>query len=135
MKQRNYARFYILLNRCPVEDKNELKADIISQFTNGRTESIRAVSDKEYEEICNALQDASVNHQARERERAELRRKRSSVLHQLQRLGIDTSNWDKVNAYCSDPRIAGKEFRALTAADLDALNTKLRAIYNKTNHI
>ena len=37
---RNYARFYILLNRLPTEDKDELKASLVSQYTGGRTESV-----------------------------------------------------------------------------------------------
>lgn len=40
---RNYARFYILLNRLPTEDKDELKASLVSQYTGGRTESLRYI--------------------------------------------------------------------------------------------
>ena len=37
-----------------------------------------------------------------------LRQKRSAVLHQMQLLGIDTADWDRVNAFCRDSRIAGE---------------------------
>lgn len=60
-----------------------------------------------------------------------LRRKRSSVLHQMQLLGIDTSDWNRVDAYCSDKRIAGKRFRMLNEQELDTLLKKLRAIRRK----
>ena len=40
MKARNYARFYVLLNRLPTADKNELKASLVSQYTCGLTESL-----------------------------------------------------------------------------------------------
>lgn len=60
-----------------------------------------------------------------------LRRKRSSVLHQMQLLGIDTADWTRVDAYCSDKRIAGKRFRELDGPELDALLKKLRAIRRK----
>ena len=46
---RNYARFYILLNRLPTEDKGELKASLVSQYTGGRTESLREMTVNEYD--------------------------------------------------------------------------------------
>ena len=30
---RNYARFYVLLNRLPTADRDELKATLVSQYT------------------------------------------------------------------------------------------------------
>ncbi len=60
-----------------------------------------------------------------------LRKARSGVLHQMQLYGIDTADWTRVNAFCRDPRIAGKEFRELDVEELNALNTKMRAIIRK----
>lgn len=130
---RNYARFYVLLSRMPAPDKEELKASLVSQYTGGRTESTREMTVKEYDAMCDALQQADAGYRTREIARTELRRKRSAVLHQLQLLGIDTTDWDRVNAYCRHPRIAGKEFRRLTADELDTLNVKLRIIRRKDN--
>ena len=45
-----------------------------------------------------------------------------------ERLGIDTTDWTRINAFCRDVRIAGKEFGALGPEELDALTMKLRAI-------
>lgn len=128
---RNYARFYVLLNRMPTADKEELKASLVSQYTGGRTESLREMTAKEYDAMCDALQQADSGYKAREIARTELRRKRSAVLHQLQLMGIDTTDWDRVNAYCQQPRIAGKEFRRLTIDELEQLNIKLRIIQRK----
>lgn len=128
---RNYARFYVLLNRMPAPDKEELKASLVNQYTGGRTESLREMTAKEYDAMCDALQQADTGYKAREIARAELRRRRSAVLHQLQLMGIDTTDWDRVNAYCQHPRIAGKEFRRLTALELEQLNIKLRIIRRK----
>lgn len=128
---RNYARFYVLLSRMPAPDKEELKASLVSQYTAGRTESLREMTAKEYDAMCDALQQADSGYKAREIARAELRRRRSAVLHQLQLMGIDTTDWDRVNAYCQHPRIAGKEFRRLTALELEQLNIKLRIIRRK----
>lgn len=60
-----------------------------------------------------------------------LRRIRSSVLHQMQLLGVDTADWTRVDTYCLDKRIAGKRFRYLDYGELEALLKKLRAIRRK----
>lgn len=60
-----------------------------------------------------------------------MRSKRSAVLHQMQLLGVDTADWNKVDALCRDSRIAGKQFRRLDCDELDALLKKLRAIRRK----
>lgn len=63
--------------------------------------------------------------------REELRKKRSSVLHQMQLLGINTADWSRVDAYCLNRRIAGKRFRELDNEELDKLLKKLYAIRRK----
>lgn len=131
MKARNYARFYTLLNRLPTTDRDELKATLVSQYTGGRTESLREMTTKEYDTMCDAMQQMAGGYRAREIHREELRRKRSAVLKQLQKIGVDTTDWNRVDAYCMNPRIAGKEFRKLTAEELDTVNIKLRIIQRK----
>lgn len=128
---RNYARFYVLLSRLPTTDREELKASLVSQYTGGRTESLREMTQKEYDTMCDAMQEMAGNQKAKEIARAELRRMRSSVLHQLQLMGIDTTDWDRVNAYLRNPRIAGKDFRKLTIGELETVNIKLRIIQRK----
>ena len=61
---RNYARFYILLNRLPTEDKDELKASLVSQYTGGRTESLREMTVNEYDAMCETLHGAEVDAKA-----------------------------------------------------------------------
>lgn len=131
MKARNYARFYTLLNRLPTTDRDELKATLVSQYTGGRTESLREMTTKEYDTMCDAMQQTAGGYRTREIYREELRRKRSTVLKQLQRMGIDTTDWNRVDAYCMNPRIAGKEFRKLTVEELETVNIKLRIIQRK----
>lgn len=131
MKARNYARFYVLLNRLPTADKDELKASLVSQYTGGRTESLREMTEKEYDAMCDELQRQDSNLKASELYREELRRKRSAVLKQLQKIGIDTTDWNRVDAYCMNTRIAGKEFRKLTVDELETVNIKLRIIRRK----
>ena len=40
-KPENYAAFYSLLNRLPTSDRDALKESIVSQYTEGRTTSLR----------------------------------------------------------------------------------------------
>ena len=56
MKTRNYARFYVLLNRLPTTDREELKAELVNQYTGGRTDSLREMTAKEYNDMCEAMQ-------------------------------------------------------------------------------
>ena len=102
-KPENYAAFYSLLNRLPTSDRDALKESIVSQYTEGRTTSLRDMTLKEY----------------------------SAAVSAMQKLGIDTADWDWVNAFCRDSRIAGKEFRELDCEALDTLQVKLRAIRRK----
>ena len=57
------------------------------------------------------------------------------MLHQMQLLGVDTADWDKVDSYCLDKRIAGKAFRDIDGDGVDALINKLHAIRRKIAHI
>ena len=44
----NFARFYGLLKLMPGMDKDELKQQLVSQWTCGRTESLREMTQHEY---------------------------------------------------------------------------------------
>ncbi len=98
MRTRNYARFYVLLGRMSALDKEELKVQLVRQFTDGRTESLKEMTDKEYTAMCDGMQQQIGNYKSREIYREELRRKRSAVLHLLQKIGVDTTDWERVNA-------------------------------------
>lgn len=121
----NYGRFYALLNRLPVHDE-EMKERLVRQYTDGRTASLREMTATEYRTMCDALDRSLKDGWSIRRE--QLRKCRSSALKQMQRLGIDTTDWTRINAFCCDVRIAGKEFGALGPEELDALTMKLRAI-------
>lgn len=134
MTTKNYARFWALLNKMPCTDREELKKSLILQFTNGRTDSLKEMTDKEYDSLCDNIQEMHGDKLRRAEIYQLLKRKRSAVLHQLQLMGIDTANWDRVNAYCQQPRISGKEFRHLTIDELDQLLIKLRLIERKQSN-
>lgn len=121
----NYSRFYALLNRME-GDKEEQKTLLVSQYTNGRTESLKEMRATEYRAMCNGLQ-RSLDNKPNYPE-SQLRRKRSECLHLLQTIGVDTTDWKVVDLYVKDPRISGKVFYKHSYEDLDRLAKKLRAI-------
>lgn len=123
----NFARFYALLKKMPGADKEEL----VWQFTDGRTKSLREIRSAEYERMCREMERVAGYDERREAWRQELRRRRSVCLKLMQKMGIDTSDWARVNDFCRDARIAGKEFAKISSEELEALAVKLRSIKRK----
>jgi hypothetical protein len=78
----------------------------------------------EYEACCEAIERLTGR-------KDEQKKKRSLCLKLMQKLGIDTTDWTRINAFCQDQRISGKVFGRLTIEELDALSEKLRAIQRK----
>ena len=88
-KPDNYAAFYGLLKQMPGASKEE----IVLQFTDGRTDSLREMSLHEYNEAIRAMEKLT---RAEETEAMRiLKRKRSDVLHQMQLSGVDTADWKR----------------------------------------
>ena len=130
----NYSRFYAIFNRLPYSgDREEFKKSVVLQYTWNRTEHLHEMTEREYDECCRGMEKmipggATAGREAFNRER---KKWRNAALHQLQLYGIDTTDWNKVNAFCKDSRIAGKEFRDLDCEELEALTKKMRAIIRK----
>ena len=106
-RKRNYSRFYAIAKAKSI-DLDQHKEVLVSQFTGGRTSSLREMTPAEYEEMCECLQTGK-------------------------RLGVDTADrtFAAVDEFCLDPRIAGKPFGMLTVDELQALVPKLEAILRK----
>ena len=142
----NYARFYSLLKQMPgagTMDATSLKEDLVWQFTNLRTQSLKEMRESEYKKMCAHMQQVVDKHNAKikkplsEQERA-LKAARSAVLIRLQKMGIDTTDFGKVDQFCMINKIAGKLFRHLTLDELKDLIPKLEAMmakgYGKNNN-
>lgn len=129
----NYARFYGILRQgykfATKELGDDFKAGVVSQFTDGRTTSLREMTRKEYDTMCDKLEEATglLLRAAKEKRR----KLRSRCLKQMQRLGMDTTDWTRINAFCEDARIAGKPFARLGNDELETLAVKLRTIGRK----
>ena len=128
----NFSRFYSLFNRLPYDgDKDDLKKELVLEYTGGRTESLKEIKQSEYAALCNRLEQQVPAQPVMNLYRQNLKRKRSEVLHQMQLYGINTSDWSIVNHFCENKRIAGKVFRDLNIEELEALHKKLRAMRKK----
>ena len=126
----NFARFYSIFKRVPkIGDNEYLKKEMVSVATGGRTESLKEITRKEYDDLCNLLEKRfpeKRNNYVEQR-----RKKRSSCLKLLQKIGVDTTNWTAINNYCKSPKIAGKVFADLDIEELEHLSIKLRMILKK----
>lgn len=120
--KKGYSLFYVLLRNHPMADKEEL----VMTYTGGRTSHLHEMKDWEYREMCDALSRSDASAQVVQRKKA-----RSQALYWIQKLGIDTLDWDAVNAFCLSPKIAGKEFKLLSISELQTLHRKLRSIHDK----
>lgn len=120
MARTNYAAFYALLKSMPGASKE----DLVLQWTNGRTASLKEMSEREYTLMIRQLRQQVENLE-------EKKKARSAVLKQFQLYGIDTTDWDAVDRFCASPRIAGRAFRYLTIAELKTLRVKMLSIRNK----
>ncbi|WP_125104373.1 hypothetical protein [Prevotella marseillensis] len=123
----NYARFYALLKKLKGADKETL----VYQFTNGRTEHLRLMTEAEYGAMCREMERVAGYDERSEAIRRELRRWRSTCLRLMQQMGIDTTDWARVDDFCRNPRIAGKPFARISQPELEALSVKLRSIRRK----
>lgn len=127
----NYSRFYAIFNRLPYKgDRDEFKKSVVLQYTQNRTDHLHNMTEREYNDCCAGL-EKMLAPDARDVFIRERKKWRSSALHQLQFYGVDTTDWNKVNEFCKQPRIAGKEFKDLDCEELEALTKKMRVIIRK----
>lgn len=121
-KRDSYAVFFALLKRMP----GATKEDLVDQWTGGRTSSLKEMTDREYNQMISALRSQVDNLE-------EKKKARSAVLKQMQLYGIDTTNWEAVDHFCCNARIAGKPFRYLEIDELKKLRVKLLSMRNKAD--
>ena len=126
----NFARFYSILKRVPkMGGEDFAKRELVSIGTDGRTESLREMTRKEHDGLCDLLEKRFP--EKRDIYVEQRRKKRSSCLKLLQKIGVDTTSWPAINDYCKSPKIAGKVFAELDIEELQQLSKKLRMILKK----
>ena len=127
----NYSEFYSMLSKMP-GGTDGLKEELVLQFTNGRTESLREMSEKEFDTMLASMRKSTGMSDAVFT--AEIKRRRSAVLKRMQKIGVDTTVWANVDHFCLSPKIAGKRFAKLTLEELADLIPKLEKIMRKGEH-
>lgn len=121
-KVKHFGRFFALLKKMPYVVGDDERHSMVVLATGGRTNSLREMTQSEYDAMCDHLEGKVY------RSTPELRHRRSCVLRQMQKLGVDTTDWSRVDALCQDARIAGKRFACLSKEELRSLEVKLRNI-------
>jgi hypothetical protein len=104
------------------------KATILSAYG---VESTLDLTESELDELIRSIKNGTDTEKHEKNE--ELRAWRSKILTRLQKLGIYATNddWDRVNAYLKDNRIAGKYLFQMNVDEMTMLDNKLRCIYDK----
>lgn len=121
----NFGRFYSAFRKLAIHGEvDEVKRQLVLQYTAGRTESLKDMTRKEYTDLCIAIEGMTGG-------RDELKRRRSIALKLMQELDVNTTDWAQINDFCRHPRIAGKPFGHLTIDELKELATRLRTIKRK----
>lgn len=129
MVKRDYKDIWAMLTRIagPL-GKEDLKEIMCESVSDGRTNSLTELSEVELTALRVELKKQTKSGYG---SNSDLKKKRGQVLRQMQKYGIDTRNWDAVNAFCRDNRIAGKEFGQLTIDELEELRRKMYSINRK----
>lgn len=121
----NFRRFYAVIKTLDfVADRDDVKKNLVHQYTNGRTDSLREMTWAEYDRCCEDLERKAGRQD-------ELRKERSKTLKLMQQMGVDTTDWGRVNLLCRDARIIGKDFYHITAEEHRELRRKLKSIERK----
>lgn len=133
----SFAHFYVLLAQMPGVDKEGLVWQYSGLLTTSLREFhernpmgyIRMISDMQH--TIDAMNKRTPKKPAIDEKTAELKRLRSAVLHRLQKHGIDTTDWNRVNAFMRQPRIAGKTLGEMSIDELKAFIPKIESILAK----
>jgi Holliday junction resolvasome RuvABC DNA-binding subunit len=132
VKKHVHGRFFAALKQMP----GATKEDIVAAYTNGKTTSLsdfyylnergcrQMVSDLE-------LKVKTLNTVSKLQTDKIIKQKRSAILKRLQKHGVDTTDWRKVNAFLEQPKIAGKRLYEMTIDEMQALIAKLESILQK----
>ncbi len=119
-----YKKMHALLRELGIADSKE---DILAGYG---VESSKELSDSDLVHLVARLDEMK---RGKVSVTDEVRNHRSSILAQLQKMNIYSTNndWTKVNAFLLQPRIAGKVLYEMNAEELRTLKMKLHAIFEK----
>jgi hypothetical protein len=129
MANNPHEQFFALLDKLPGANKESLVWQYSGMLTTSLKELLR-VSPGEYKRMIADLQ-VKIIQQNKPADDSEIKRLRSSILHRLQKHGVDTTSWSCVNLFLQQPRIAGKRLYEMTVPEMQILIRKLESILAK----
>lgn len=127
-----HGRFYVLLKQLPYQSKQ----DLVWNYSNMLTDSLSEFYEKDpsgYRRMISDMQ-SMVNNMEVPNEKGNdrtIKKLRSGILYRLQKHGVDTTDWDKVNRFMENPRIAGKRLYQMTEDEMRAFIPKMERILQK----
>jgi len=124
LRRQKYRQFNVLLNHLGIR-KN--KYDLLDGYS---VESTKDLSDEELDNLIMRLQGMLHNRFDAD---LETKRWRSNVLTLCNKYGIYATNndWERINKFLMNPKIAGKLLYEMNIGEMKALCTKLRKIIKK----
>lgn len=131
----SYSRFYAALVKLPYRgERNDLKEQLVYDYTDGRTTHLGEMTQEEYNRCCSVMESRVMLIDATKHLYRQIKKSRSIALRLMTDYGVDTTSWEAVDRFCLQSKIAGKRFAWLTLAELVRLERKMRAILNKKLH-
>lgn len=130
IKHGTFDRFFALLAKMPGADKE----DLIWSASGMLTTSLREFHEKNpegYKRMIATMQEEVNKISIASEQKIAIKSLRSSILGRLQRHGIDTTDWARVNQFLQQPRIAGKRLYDMSIEEMRALIPKLEMILAK----
>lgn len=125
-----FDRFFALLAKMPGADKE----DLIWSASGMLTTSLREFHEKNPEGYKRMLANmqVEVNKITIDNEqKIIIKSLRSSILTRLQKHGVDTTDWKRINKFLEQPRISGKRLYDMSIDEMRALIPKLESILAK----
>lgn len=134
-KRNTHSKFYALINQMPNADKGELVwqhsnmlTTSLSEFYEKKPREYRAMVESMQRSVdeLNGKKDVAITFEEREKKRL-----RSAILKRLQLHGVDTTNFNRVNSFMEQKRIAGKRLYEMSIDEMKELIPKLESILLK----
>ena len=126
-KTHNHSQFWTLFAQMPGADKEQIVWEASNMLTNSLNDFLEN-NPSGYKSMIAKMQNA-ISTAKKPNENITLYR--SGVLTRLQKYGVDTTNWTKVNAFLKQPQVAGKVLYELSIDEMRALITKLESMIAK----
>lgn len=133
-----HARFFGLLKQLP----HQSKQDLVWQYSNMLTDSLSEFNQRDpqgYTRMVNDLQRIANSMDEPKQPKktgikttsAITKKLRSGILTRLQKHGVDTTSWFKVNCFMENKRIAGKRLYEMTDQEMIEFIPKMESILKK----